>query len=124
LGRQGASFAQERLEAYRLADIQHHTRLQRLEQVMSCLNLIDEALHRVRGSTGISFYGVDGDYCFIATETQRNIRRLWLELIGRGEGATAPPLAAAAGAAPQESAPVTEAMTAPGGADVSATAAV
>lgn len=90
LGRKGASFAQDRLEAYRLSDIQHHTRLQSPAQVISCLNLIDDALHRVRGSTGASFSGTDGDYCFVATETQQNIRRLWLELVGRGEGAPAP----------------------------------
>jgi len=90
LGRKGASFAQDRLEAYRLSDIQHHTRLQSPAQVISCLNLIDEALHRVRGSTGASFSGTDGDYCFVATETQQNIRRLWLELVSRGEGAAAP----------------------------------
>jgi hypothetical protein len=87
LGRKGTSFAQDRLEAYRLSDIQHHTRLQSPAQVISCLNLIDEALHRVRGSTGASFSGTDGDYCFVATETQQNIRRLWLELVGQGENA-------------------------------------
>lgn len=95
LGRTGVGFAQDRLEAYRLSDIQHHTRLESPEQVVSCLNLIDESLHRVRRSTDASFYGIDGDYCFVATETQQNIRRLWLELVGRGEMAAAP-----AGAAP------------------------
>jgi len=89
LGRKGTSFAQNRLQAYRLSDIQHHTRLQSSEQVISCLNLIDESLHRVRGSAGASFYGADGDYCFVATETQQNIRSLWFELIGQDESATA-----------------------------------
>lgn len=86
LGRKGMSFAQERLQAYRLSDIQHHTRLQSPAQVISCLNLIDESLQRVRGAPGASFYGTDGDYCFVASETQQNIRRLWLELLGRNEG--------------------------------------
>ena len=45
LGRKGASFVQDQLEAYRISDIQHHTRLQSPEQVISCLNLIDEALN-------------------------------------------------------------------------------
>jgi hypothetical protein len=104
LGRKGTSFAQDRLQAYRLSDIQHHTRLQSPEQVISCLNIISESLNRVRGSTGASFSGTDRDYCFVATETQRNIRRLWLELIGRGEGATAGAEAASAdGPALQES---------------------
>lgn len=85
LGRKGASFAQDRFEAYRLSDLQHHTRLQSLEQVLSCLNLINEAFHQVRGSDTESFYGADGDYCFVATQTQRNIRHLWFELIGHGD---------------------------------------
>jgi hypothetical protein len=90
LGRKGISFAQGRLEAYRLSDIQHHTRLQSPEQVLSCLNLIDESLRRARGSAGASFYGADGDYCFVATETQQNIRRLWFELLVRSESANRP----------------------------------
>jgi len=108
LGRKGTSFAQDRLEAYRLSDIQHHTRLQSPAQVVSCLNLIDEALHRVRGSTEASFSGTDGDYCFVATETQQNIRRLWLELVGRDEGAAAAPAEASSEEEPalQVSAPV------------------
>ena len=90
LGRKGTSYGEDRLQAYRLSDIQHHTQLQTLEQVIACLNLIDQSLHRIRGSADVSFYGLDGDYCFIATETQQNIRRLWFELIGGGEVATAP----------------------------------
>lgn len=90
LGRKGASYAQDRLEAYRISDVQHHTRLQTPEQVISCLNLINEALHRTRGSDSASFSGTDGDYCFVATETQQNIRRLWFDLVGRGEMAAAP----------------------------------
>lgn len=115
LGRKGSSFAQDRLEAYRLSDIQHHTRLQSPEQVISCLDFINESLHRVRGSTGASFYGADGDYCFVATETQQNIRRLWFELIGRREGATASAEAASGeGPALQESAPADDRPTVSG----------
>ncbi len=113
LGRKGTSFAQDRLEAYRLSDIQHHTRLQSTEQVISCLNLINESFHRVRGSTGASFFGSDGDYCFVAMETQQNIRRLWFELVGHGEIATAPTEAAPAdGPELQESAPLKDRPTA------------
>ena len=90
LGRKGVSFAQDRLQAYRISDIQHHTRLQSPDQVISCLNLIDESSSRVRGQGSGSFYGIDGDYCFVTTETQQNIRRLWFELLGRSEAANAP----------------------------------
>lgn len=85
LGRKGIGFAEGRLEAYRLSDIQHHARLQSPEQVISCLNVINESLQRVRGGAGAPFYGTDGDYCFVATQTQQNIRRLWLELIANRE---------------------------------------
>jgi len=43
LGRPGASFAPGRVEAYRLSDILHHTRLQNVDQVVTCLELINEA---------------------------------------------------------------------------------
>jgi len=113
LGRKSTSFAEGRLEAYRVSDIQHHTRLQSPEQVISCLNFINESLHQVRGSAGASFYGADGDYCFVATETQQNIRRLWFELLGRGERATAPGEAASgAGPALQGSVPANDRPTA------------
>lgn len=105
LGRQGASLAQGRVEAHRLSDIQHHTRLQSPEQVIACLNFIDEALHRVRGSASASFYSSDGDYCFVATETQQNIRQLWFKLIGRGEMSATPAAASGDGPARPESAP-------------------
>lgn len=116
LGRKGTSVAQDRLEAYRLSDIQHHTLLQNPEQVISFLDLIEEALHRIRGSDGVSFYGINGEYCFIAAETQQNIRRLWLELIGRGEAAPAP-AAAAFGHEPRlaEPAPTNGARSTSGG---------
>jgi len=48
---------------------------------------------------GAAFYGADGDYCFVATETQQNIRRLWIELVGHGEIAAAP-IEAASGDGP------------------------
>lgn len=80
-----ASFAQDRLEGYRLADIHHLTRLQTAEQVISCLEHINESLHRIRGTTAASFYGIDGDY----------IRRPWFEVIGRGNVAAGEPVAPA-----------------------------
>lgn len=113
LGRKGSSFAQGRLEAYRLSDIQHHTRLQSVEQVLSCLAIIDDALHRVIGSTDVSFYGIDGDYCFIATETQQNIGRLWFELLDRGEHASPPSANGDVLSSQGSAAPVVDRVTVP-----------
>jgi hypothetical protein len=83
LGRPGASFAQGRVEAYRLSDILHHTRLQNVDQVVTCLELINEALRRVRGAADAAFYSLDSDgHCFIASQIQQNILRLWKDIIG------------------------------------------
>ena len=115
LGRKGASAAQDRLEAYRISDIQHHTLLQSPEQVISCLDLIEGSLHRLRGSDAGSFYGIRGEYCFIAAETQQNIQRLWVELIGRGEMANTPAAAASGDASLlREQAPATDGSSASG----------
>jgi hypothetical protein len=96
LGRQGISFGQERLEALRLADILHHTRLQNIDQVIACLDVINEAFRRVTGDTAASLYALDerGD-CLIATQTQESVLRVWQHaianqgIIGAPDGADA-----------------------------------
>jgi hypothetical protein len=87
LGRQGGSFTDGKISVSRLADIQHHARLQNIEQVISSLTIIDEALHRVRSADdGTVFYGVDsGGHCFIALQTQQNILRLWQAVANGGQ---------------------------------------
>jgi hypothetical protein len=83
LGRKGADVAQGRLQAYRLTDILHHGRLQSIDQVVSCLDFINEAMCRVRGRADATFYGLDDNgNCFVASETQQNIARLWRNVIG------------------------------------------
>jgi hypothetical protein len=83
LGREGASVAVRGIEAYALMDILRHTRLQRLDQVVACLDAINEAVKRTRGDADASFYGLDDrGYCFIAEQTQRSILRLWKHVTG------------------------------------------
>ena len=48
LGRQGASLGTEGLEAFRLADIVQYTRLPSVSQAIACLEIINEAVRRVR----------------------------------------------------------------------------
>lgn len=90
LGHEGASVGIQGVEAFRLVDILRHTRLQSIEQVIGCLDAINQALCRVRGDTDIVFYGLDGQgFCFIAAQTQRSILQLWQQLVadpdlGRG----------------------------------------
>jgi hypothetical protein len=105
LGRQGASFGQGRLEAYRLVDILHHVRLQNVQQVISCLDIIDQALHRVLGAEDTAFYGLDDSgHCFIAVQTQQNISRLWRDVVANRQiaaGGPADPLSTATMSIPQ-----------------------
>ncbi len=88
LGRKGTSFAEGKLEAYRLPDIQHHVHLQNVGQVTACLELINRSLHRVRGTTDSMLCVVENGFCIVATETQENLLRLWQQLIGRADVAT------------------------------------
>ena len=82
LGREGASTGIEGVTAFRLDDIVRHTRLQTLEQIVACLDTINEAVRQVRGDRHATFYGLDSrGYCFITERTQHSIARIWQELI-------------------------------------------
>jgi hypothetical protein len=104
LGRQGTSFGREGVEALRLVDILHHTRLQSVDQVIACLDIINEAVRRVTGDVAATLYALDdrGD-CFIATQTQQSVLRVWQQAIAGEELPASPPgdgLPAAASVAP------------------------
>ncbi len=97
LGREGASVGIQGVEAFRLVDILRHTRLQSIEQVINCLDAINQAVCRVRGDAEAVFYGLDGQgFCFIATRTQRSILRVWQHVVTeRDLGSGAPAFAQA-----------------------------
>ncbi len=81
-GRQGAVMGPSRVEAFRLLDIAHHTRLPDVGQVIACLNLISEALGRIRGDNNARFCGFDHEgHCFVAMETQQSILHLWQDVL-------------------------------------------
>ena len=86
LGRQGASVGSEGLEAFRLADILRHTRLQNMSQVTAFLDIINQAVRRVRADPAATLYVLDsrGD-CIVAAQTQQNVSRLWRQVIGGPE---------------------------------------
>ena len=99
--RPGVSFGQPAVMAFRLIDIMHHTRLQNIGQVISCLDMINEALARLRGDASARFCGFDNEgHCFVAPETQRSVAQLWQEVIADRQmpasGETAQPFAPAA----------------------------
>jgi hypothetical protein len=81
-GRPGISFGQPAVMSFRLIDILHHTRLENIEQVMVCLNLINQALSQVRRDPSARFCGFDNEgHCLIAPQTQASIAALWQNLI-------------------------------------------
>jgi hypothetical protein len=91
-GRPGVMVPQSRVEAYRLLDIAHHVRLPDVAAVLSCIDLINRALARACGDETASFCGFDRDgHCFIATETQQNILRLWQAVIANQQLANGGP---------------------------------
>ena len=51
-GRPGALITQSNIEAFRLLDISHHTRLQNIPQVIACLDIISQAFARVSDDPG------------------------------------------------------------------------
>jgi hypothetical protein len=82
LGREGGSAGVNDLEAFRLVDITRHARLQTMEQLADCLNIINTAVRSVRGDANASLYGLDQrGYCFIAGQTHRSIQPIWQEIV-------------------------------------------
>ena len=85
LGREGAAPG-EGIEAFRLADIMRHTRLEVPDQVLACLEVLDQAVQRVRNDPGATFHAVDErGYCLVAAQTQRSIRAIWQQVVAQRE---------------------------------------
>jgi hypothetical protein len=82
LGHQGVSCGQGELEAYRLTDLLQRTRLRTVDQVVMCLDMINEALQHIRRLPKVSLYGLDDHgHCFVAAETRQSIGNLWKQLV-------------------------------------------
>ena len=95
-GRHGVPVPQTRLQAYRLIDIAHHTRLQNTGQVVACLDIINQALGRIRSSESATFCAFDQEgHCFVAVETQQNIFQLWQSVVAGQQLAVGDPAASA-----------------------------
>lgn len=90
-GRQGAVVPQSRVEAFRLIDIAHNTRLQNVGQVIACLDVITGALRRIKDDSGAAFCGFDREgHCIVPIETQQSIFQLWQTVISGQQLGTAP----------------------------------
>ncbi|MHB0769716.1 hypothetical protein [Bradyrhizobium sp. 5.13L] len=84
LGRPGISFGRPAVMTFRLMDILHHTRLQDVGQVMTCLEMINTALTEVKKDPSVRFCGFDNEgHCLIAPQTQESIATLWQTLMER-----------------------------------------
>ncbi|MDA9506383.1 hypothetical protein XI09_17435 [Bradyrhizobium sp. CCBAU 11386] len=88
LGRPGISFGQPAVMTFRLMDILHHTRLQDVGQVMTCLEMLNQALTEVRKDPSVRFCGFDNEgHCLIAPQTQASIATLWQTMMERQQAA-------------------------------------
>jgi hypothetical protein len=88
LGRPGISFGQPAVMTHRLMDILHHTRLQDTSQVVTCLDMINQALAEVRNDPSARFCGFDNEgHCLIAPQTQTSIASLWQTMMARQQAA-------------------------------------
>ncbi|WP_158672085.1 hypothetical protein [Bradyrhizobium guangdongense] len=90
LGRPGISFGRPAVMTFRLMDILHHTRLQDVGQVMTCLEMINQALTEVKKDASVRFCGFDNEgHCLIAPQTQESIATLWQTMMERQQAAQA-----------------------------------
>lgn len=73
---------QQGMHVLRLDDIQRHCRLQSPDQVVACLETIDEALRRVAGSPDVALTILDrAGHCVVSHETAHSVLTLWQEMV-------------------------------------------
>jgi hypothetical protein len=84
LGREAASAPVHGLRAFQLADIARHARLSSPQQVVECLDVLTNALRRVRGDAQAQFYVLDDHgHCLIAEPTMRGVLHVWQGIVSR-----------------------------------------
>jgi len=109
LGREPVAASTQGLRALRLDEMLRHVHLQAPEQIVACLEAIDEALQRVRGEPAAVLTALDGSgHCLVADATARSILALWQEIVathGLTRPEVAPAPAATSTAAPLFQAP-------------------
>jgi hypothetical protein len=115
LGREAASVPMHGMRALRMADILRNTRLDSADQVLECLEMITEALRRLRQDDDAMLCAVDRQgRCYVAEQTAANILALWQDIVATRALQPAPPPAVAPAvpafrvAAAPEIAPVAE----------------
>jgi hypothetical protein len=87
-GRRTISFGEPPLMTYRLIDILHHTKLQNIEQVVACLEAINQAFVQTRVEPSVRFCSFDNEgHCFVLPQTQMSIAALWHDVVANQEAA-------------------------------------
>jgi hypothetical protein len=82
LGREGGRLGPQALIGVPLADILRHTKLQTIQQVMTCLQIIDRAARRIVNAPNSPLCILDRrGYCVITPETQASLYRVWHDLV-------------------------------------------
>jgi hypothetical protein len=82
LGRESAGGVGPGIRALSLLDIQRHARLRAPEQVVQCLEVINQALRQVRGDPTAAICAITPQgRCFVAEATTRTILALWQEIV-------------------------------------------
>lgn len=84
LGREAASAPVHGLRAFRLADLMRQARLSTPQQVVECLDVLTDALRRVRGDAEALFYLLDDrGHCLVAEPTMRSVLHVWQEIVSQ-----------------------------------------
>lgn len=82
LGREPAAMSSQGLRALRLDEIARHASLHPVEQVIACLNTINQAFGRVSGTHDAMLTALDDEgHCLVADVTARSILALWQEIV-------------------------------------------
>lgn len=83
-GRPAISYGEPPVMVFRLLDIMYHTRLRDIGQVTACLQMIGDALAKLRRDPSVRFCGFDHEgHCFIPVQTQQSIATLWQKIAAR-----------------------------------------
>ena len=69
------------IQAFRVAEIARHAHLSEPQQLVACLDVLNEVLRELRGDTQAVLCGLDDrGYCFVTEESQRSIALVWDEI--------------------------------------------
>ncbi|CAH1659859.1 hypothetical protein [Chelatococcus asaccharovorans] len=83
LGQPAMVLGQGHICAHPLLQMLRHTRLQSLDQLIACLQAIDDVVRRLRADPHATVYVLDKrGYCLTTDLTRTSIGQVWSELIG------------------------------------------